>query len=69
MPIIMGFSSTTWTHYGFSQIIKKGKANMDYKIIQVNGHYEAYDNKGNCICSGDSLREITKEIEKMQKGK
>lgn len=42
---------------------------MDYKIISIRGHYEAYDHNGNFICSGDTPREVAKEIEKMQKGK
>lgn len=42
---------------------------MDYKIIPVRGHYEAYDSKGNFICSGDTEKEVENEIEKMQKGK
>lgn len=42
---------------------------MSYKIIRVRGHYEAYDSKGNFICSGDNPREVAREIEKMQKGK
>lgn len=41
---------------------------MDYKIVRIHGHYEAYDHNGNFICSGDNFREITKEIEKIQKG-
>lgn len=41
---------------------------MDYKIINVNGHYHAYDSQGNFICSGDTPREVAQEIEKMQKG-
>ena len=42
---------------------------MDYKIINVGGHYQAYDSKGNFICSGDSPMEVAREIEKIQKGK
>lgn len=42
---------------------------MDYKIICVRGHYEAYDNKGDFICSGDTPLEVAKEIESIQKGK
>ena len=42
---------------------------MDYDIINVRGHYEAYDSKGNFICSGDTAMEVAKEIEKIQKGK
>lgn len=37
---------------------------MDYHIINVRGHYEAYDNKGNFICSGDTVKEVAKELEK-----
>ena len=36
---------------------------MDYRIICVHGHYEVYDNKGNFICSGDTLNEVVKEIQ------
>lgn len=43
---------------------------MDYKIICVRGHYEAYDNQGKFICSGDTLMEVASEIETIQqKGK
>ena len=41
---------------------------MNYKIICVRGHYEAYDHNGNFICSGDTPTEIAQEIEKLQKG-
>ena len=36
---------------------------MDYKIINVNGHYMAYDLNGNFICSGDKLSETIREAE------
>lgn len=42
---------------------------MNYTIINVRGHYEAYDNNGNFICSGDTPMEVAREIERMQKGK
>jgi hypothetical protein len=35
----------------------------EYKIIHANGHYEAYDNNGNFLCSGDSYIEVVREIE------
>ena len=35
-----------------------------YKIIPIRGHYEAYDSKGNFICSGDSYHEVEREIER-----
>ena len=41
---------------------------MEYKIISVRGHYEAYDYNGNFICSGDTPMEVAKEIENIQKG-
>ena len=41
---------------------------MNYKIICTQGHYEAYDNQGNFICSGDSYMEVAMELEKQQKG-
>lgn len=41
---------------------------MNYKTINVGGHYHAYDDQGNFICSGDTPMEIEKEIEEMQKG-
>lgn len=41
---------------------------MDCKIICANGHYEAYDGRGNFVCSGDTPREVAKEIEEIQKG-
>jgi hypothetical protein len=41
---------------------------MDYKIINVGGHYIAYDNSGNFICSGDTPMEVAKTIEEIQKG-
>ena len=36
---------------------------MDYKIINVGGHYMAYDNRGKFICSGDTESEVKKELE------
>lgn len=42
---------------------------MEYKIISIHGHYEAYDQNGNFICSGDTPMEVAKEIETQQKGK
>ena len=41
---------------------------MDYTIISIRGHYEAYDNKGKFICSGDTYMEVAREIEEIQKG-
>lgn len=41
---------------------------MEYKIICIHGHYEAYDHKGNFICSGDTPREVAQEIEKIMRG-
>lgn len=38
---------------------------MDYHIINVRGHYEAYLN-GKFICSGDTPKEVAKELEKEQ---
>ena len=40
---------------------------MNYNIICIRGHYEAYDDNGNFICSGDTEREVKEEIQ--QKGK
>ena len=34
---------------------------MEYKIINVHGHYEAYLN-GKFVCSGDSVMEVIKEL-------
>ena len=39
---------------------------MDYKIICVRGHYEAYDHNGNFICSGDTLNEVVMEIQSIK---
>ena len=36
---------------------------MDFKIINVQGHYEVYY-KGKFICSGDTVNEAVKEAEK-----
>ena len=36
---------------------------MDYKIINVRGHYEAYLH-GQFICSGDTIMEVIKELTK-----
>lgn len=36
---------------------------QDYKIVNVCGHYEAYDKDGNFIVSGDTYREAVNEIE------
>jgi len=35
---------------------------MNYKIVNVRGHYEAYVN-GNFICSGDTWSEAVREVE------
>ena len=42
----------------------KGSSVMDNKhnIIQVRGHYEAYDSNGNFIISGDTWDECEKEL-------
>ena len=37
------------------------------EIINVNGHYEVYDN-GKFLFSADSKTEIQKELAEMQKG-
>ena len=37
---------------------------MEYHIIGVRGHYEAYDNNGNFVCSGDTYTEVVKEMNK-----
>lgn len=42
---------------------------MDYKIIHVMDHYQAYDNNGNFICSGDTRNEAETEAEKYMKEK
>lgn len=36
---------------------------MNYKIINVRGHYEAYIN-GKFVCSGDTWRETVEEAER-----
>lgn len=53
---------------GFAQINGNEVTQMDYKIVRIHGHYEAYDNKGKFICSGDTPTEVAREIEKQQKG-
>lgn len=35
---------------------------QDYKIVNVCGHYEAYDKNGNFIVSGDTYREAVNEL-------
>ena len=37
---------------------------MEWKIINVRGHYEAYIN-GKFFCSGDTYFEVAKELEKV----
>ena len=44
------------------ELAQKGYCKMDYKIINVNGHYQAYIN-GEFVCSGDTIRETVKEVE------
>jgi hypothetical protein len=34
----------------------------DYYIINIKGHYEAYDLSGNFILSGDTYNEIIEEM-------
>lgn len=34
----------------------------DYKIVDVCGHYEAYDKDGNFVVSGDTYRETVNEL-------
>jgi hypothetical protein len=38
---------------------------MEPIILNVNGHYEAYDRNGKFICSGDTKSEAKKEAEKI----
>lgn len=38
------------------------KEMQDYKIVNVCGHYEAYDKNGNFIVSGDTYREAVNEL-------
>ena len=45
------------------ETIQKGGEPMDYKVISVMDHYEAYDHNGNFICSGDTRNEATREAE------
>ncbi|MDY3928297.1 MAG: hypothetical protein SOZ34_02925 [Clostridia bacterium] len=33
-----------------------------HKIVAVNGHYEAYDESGNFVISGDTWDECEKEL-------
>ena len=33
-----------------------------HKIVAVNGHYEAYDESGNFVVSGDTWDECEKEL-------
>ena len=47
------------------RIWKKGACNMDYEVINVNGHYQAYDLNGNFICSGDTKSETKKDAEEI----
>ena len=37
----------------------------DYDVICIHGHYEAYDNNGNFLCSGDKRNETEDEAEKV----
>ena len=39
------------------------KEMQDYKIINVCGHYEAYDKDGNFVVSGDTYKETGNEVE------
>ena len=36
---------------------------MVYKVISVMDHYEAYDQNGNFICSGDKRSETERDAE------
>ena len=36
---------------------------MEIKVVNVNGHYEAYCN-GKFVCSGDTMHETAREAEK-----
>ena len=36
---------------------------MDYQIINIRGHFEAYLN-GEFVCSGDTMMEVIKELAK-----
>lgn len=38
---------------------------MEPIIRNVNGHYEAYDQNGKFICSGDTKNEAKEEAEKI----
>lgn len=35
------------------------------KIIHVMDHYEAYDDNGNFLCSGDRRSEVETEVEEV----
>ena len=35
---------------------------MKYNIENVNGHYEAFDEFGNFVVSGDTKREVEEEL-------
>ena len=48
-------------HFHIKEVRKKEM--QDYKIVNVCGHYEAYDKNGNYIVSGDTYREAVNEIE------
>ena len=38
---------------------------MSYEIIHVMDHYEAYDDNGNFLCSGDRRSETETEAEEV----
>ena len=38
---------------------------MSFEIISVRGHYEAYDEDGNFICSGDKESETRQDAEEI----
>ena len=46
------------------ETIQKGGEPMDYKVISVMDHYEAYATNGKFICSGDTQKEAEREAEK-----
>lgn len=33
-----------------------------HRIIHINGHYEAYDDNGNFVCSGDTWNECYNDL-------
>lgn len=45
----------------------EGDKNMDntHRIIPVNGHYEAYNNFGEFVVSGDTYKECEDDLIKM----